>query len=81
MLGKLVEGGVVEFGAVSDFFGHKPADESRAEQKRQKQAGQKCCDIAEDDFLIGVETQAVGEDITQVPKKVVNHFISVFRDR
>lgn len=32
LFGKLVECGVVEFGSVADFFGHKPANDARAEK-------------------------------------------------
>ena len=68
LLGKLVEGGVVEFGAVADFFGHKPADDARAEEKRDNETCQEGGHIAEDDFLVGVEAEPMSKNIAQKPE-------------
>jgi hypothetical protein len=74
LFGKLVESGVVKFGSVADFFGHKPANDARAEEYSDNQGSQKRGDSAEGDFLIGVKAEAMSKNVPQKPQNVVNHF-------
>ena len=70
LLGQLVEGGVVELRPVADLLPHQPADDSRTDQQRDRQAGQDRHDRTEQDVLIRVEMQRIGEEAAEMSKQM-----------
>jgi hypothetical protein len=57
----------MELGPVADFFSHKKANNLRAKQKRDKEAGQYSQNRTKHYILIGIKTQPMGKNLTQMP--------------
>ncbi len=53
--------------AVADFFAHQETNNDRTEQNCDKKAGQDGCYRTKHYVLIGIKTQPVSKDVTEMP--------------
>jgi hypothetical protein len=72
-LRQLVEPGMVELRPVPDLLPHQPANDPRADQQRNSQAGQDRQNRTEQDVLVRIEVQRIGEEIPEIPKQMIDH--------
>jgi hypothetical protein len=57
----------MELGPVAYFFSHKKANNLRAKQKGDKKTGQYSRNRTKHYVLIGIKTQPMGKNLTQMP--------------